>query len=80
MVVAEVINVVETGGTCTATLTAGSVSKSVTVKAEANASSTQCFPAYVPTAGMPKGTATLVINYSSATAAGSSQPYAVTLP
>lgn len=69
--IVEVTNVAEDGGKCTFVLTSGSVSKTVAVKAESNVSTTQCFPAMLPTTGLPKGKATLTVTYSSATHEGS---------
>lgn len=79
-VVAEVTNATEDGGKCTITFKSGSVSKSVSVKAEANAATTQCFPAYLPIAGFPKGKGTVTITYESAKYFGTSQAYGVTIP
>lgn len=78
-VVAEVTNVAEDGGKCTFTLASGSLNKSVTVKAEANVSTTQCFPGMVPITGFPKGKASLTIAYASSTHQGSTTT-GVTIP
>jgi hypothetical protein len=77
--VVEVTNVSEDGGKCTFVLTSGSVSKTVSVKAEANVSTTQCYPAMLPTTGMPKGKATVTVSYASATHQGSTST-GVTIP
>lgn len=79
-VVAEVLNAAENGGKCTVTFTSGSVSKSVSVKAEANASSTQCFPAYIPATGLPKGKGSVTVAYQSPNLAGTSQAFGVVIP
>jgi hypothetical protein len=79
-VVAEVVNTAENGGKCTITFKSGATSKSVTVKAEANATSTQCYPAYLPTVGMPKGKGNVTITYESAGYLGTSEAYVVTIP
>ena len=79
-VVAEVLNAVENGGKCAVTFTSGAVTKSVSVKAEANASSTQCFPAYIPATGLPKGKGTVTVSYVSPNFAGTSQAYGVVIP
>jgi hypothetical protein len=78
-VVAEVTNVAEDGGKCTFALTSGSISKTVTVKAEANVSTTQCFPAMLPITGFPKGKATVTIAYASSTHEGTTST-GVTIP
>jgi hypothetical protein len=77
--VVEVTNAAEDGGKCTFVLSSGSVSKTVAVKAEANVSTTQCYPAMLPTAGFPKGKATVSVSYSSAAYEGSTSA-GVTIP
>jgi hypothetical protein len=80
LVVAEVLNAVENGGKCVITFTSGSATKSVSVKAEANASSTQCFPAYLPISGLPKGKGNVTVTYESDKFLGTSESFAVTIP
>ena len=77
--VVEVTNVAEDGGKCTFVLTSGSVSKTVSVKAEANVSTTQCYPAMLPTSGVPKGKATVTVTYASPTHEGTTST-GVTIP
>jgi hypothetical protein len=77
--VVEVTNVSEDGGKCTIVLTSGSVSKTVSVKAEANVSTTQCYPAMLPLSGVPKGKATVTVSYVSSTHEGSASA-GVTIP
>ncbi|MFM6971175.1 MAG: hypothetical protein ACKOWH_01110 [Rhodoluna sp.] len=79
-VVAMVDNASEDGGQCVITMTSGSFTKSVTVKAEANAASTQCFPALVSYIGAPKGKATVTISYSSEKYSGTSKAFGVDIP
>jgi hypothetical protein len=79
-VVAEAINFSEDGGSCILTYTNGTIKKTVTVKAEANATDTQCFPMNLPLTGLPKGPGLVTISYSSATHIGSSAAIAVTIP
>jgi hypothetical protein len=79
-VVAEALNFSEDGGSCTLSYTNGSVKKSITVKAEANATDTQCFPMNLPLTGLPKGPGLVTISYSSTTHIGSSAAIAVTIP
>ena len=79
LVVAEVLNAVENGGKCVITFTSGSVTKSVSVKAEANASSTQCFPGYLPISGLPKGKGNVTVTYESDKFLGTSESFAVTI-
>jgi hypothetical protein len=80
LVVAEVLNAVENGGKCVITFTSGSATKSVSVKAEANASSTQCFPGYLPISGLPKGQGNVTVTYESDKFLGTSESFAVTIP
>lgn len=77
--VVEVTNVAEDGGKCTFVLSSGSVSKTVAVKAEANVSTTQCYPAMLPTSGFPKGKATVTVTYASTTHQGTTSA-GVTIP
>lgn len=79
-VVAEVLNATEDGGKCTITFKSGSATKTVSVKAEANASTTQCFPAYLPIGGLPKGKGFVTITYESEKFFGTSDSYGVTIP
>lgn len=80
LVVAEVTNVSETGGKCTISVISSGVSKSVTVNAEANAASTQCFPASIPLTGLPKGMAKISITYASSGYQGTLANYVVNIP
>lgn len=79
-VVAEVLNATEDGGKCTITFKSGSATKTVSVKAEANASTTQCFPAYLPIGGLPKGKGVVTITYESEKFFATSDSYGVTIP
>jgi hypothetical protein len=79
-VVAEALNFSEDGGSCTLTYTNGVVKKTLVVKAESNASDTQCFPMNLPLTGMPKGPGLITVSYSSATHIGTSTAIAVTIP
>lgn len=79
-VVAEMLSAAENGGKCTVTFTSGSSTKTVSVKAEANATSTQCFPAYIPVSGLPKGKGSVTISYESANYSGTSQAFGVVIP
>jgi hypothetical protein len=78
--VAEVTNVVEDGGTCTLDYSSGSFTKSVTVKAESNVHTTQCFPINLPLKSLPKGAGTFTITYQSEGYKGTSAPNAVAIP
>ena len=79
-VVAEALNFSEDGGNCTLVFTNGVIKKSVTVKAESNASDTQCFPMNLPLTGLPKGAGLITISYASTTHIGTSAAVAVTIP
>ena len=78
--VAEVTNAVEDGGQCTLTFTSGTFTKSLTVKAESNVKTTQCFPMNLSTAGFPKGPGFMTIGYSSTAFKGTSTAIPVTIP
>ena len=79
-VVAEVTNFNEDGGTCTLTLQAGNQTKKVSVKAEANVTTTQCFPMELSLSGLPKGTALVSVTYESAEHYGVSAAQSVLVP
>jgi hypothetical protein len=79
-VVAEMLSAAENGGKCTITFTSGEVSKFVSVKAEANANTTQCFPAYLPATGLPKGKGTVTVKYESPNFIGTSQAFGIVIP
>lgn len=64
-VIAEALNILEDNGNCTLTVSQGKTSQSVTVKAESNVTSTQCFPLSVPVTGFKKGEATYTVEYKS---------------
>ena len=78
--VGDVTNVVEDGGTCTLTFIGAGKTKTVTGKAEANVSDTQCHPLQIPLAGLPKGAGLITISYDSPTRSGTSAAVAVTIP
>ena len=79
-VVAEVLNATKDGGKCTITFKSGTATKTVAVKAEANAATTQCFPAYLPIGGLPKGKGIVTITYESEKFYGTSDSFGVTIP
>jgi hypothetical protein len=78
--VAEITNAVEDGGTCTLTFIGAGKTKTVSGKAEVNATDTQCHPLQIPLAGLPKGAALITMTYSSPNFAGTSAAVAVTIP
>jgi hypothetical protein len=78
--VAEVTNVVEDGGLCTLTFIGAGKTKTITGKAESNATDTQCHPLELPLAGLPKGAGLITITYDSATHSGTSSAIAVNIP
>ena len=80
-VVAQVNNVTEDTGKCTLTIKASGVTKKfLSVKAESNATFTQCFSIVVPLRGLASGPASVQVAYDSATANGTSNFFAVTIP
>ena len=79
-VVAQVTNFNEDGGTCTLTIQAGSKSKTMSVKAESNVTTTQCFPMEISLSGLPKGTALVTVTYESAAHFGVSAGRSVLIP
>jgi hypothetical protein len=79
-VVAEVTNFNEDGGLCTLTLQAGNQTKKVSVKAESNVTTTQCFPMELSLSGLPKGTGLITVTYESADHFGVSAAQSVLIP
>jgi len=72
-IIAQVNNVTESGGTCTALVKDAGVSKVYpAVSAESNAASTQCFPIVISLGGLASGTAAIQVSYASDTAVGKS--------
>jgi hypothetical protein len=78
--VGEVTNVIQDGGTCTLTFIGAGKTKTVSGKAESNATDTQCHPLELSLAGLPKGAGLITISYSSTTHVGTSAAVAVTIP
>lgn len=79
-VVAQVTNFNEDGGTCTLTIQAGTQSKTMSVKAESNVTTTQCFPMELSLSGLPKGTVLITVTYDSAAHFGTSAGRSVLIP
>jgi hypothetical protein len=79
-VLAQVTNFNEDGGTCTLTIQAGNQSKTMSVKAESNVTTTQCFPMELSLSGLPKGTALVTVTYESPTHFGVSAGRSVLIP
>ena len=79
-VVAEVTNFSEDGGNCQLRFVSGSTSQNLTVKAEANATDTQCFPMEIDLSKLPSGAGAISVTYDSATHAGKSASEAVQIP
>ncbi|MEN9749826.1 MAG: hypothetical protein RL149_904 [Actinomycetota bacterium] len=79
-VVAEVTNFNEDGGLCTLIVQAGTQTKKISVKAESNVTTTQCYPMELSLSGLPKGTALVTVSYDSASHAGVSAGQSVVIP
>lgn len=79
VVIAQVTNFSEDGGTCTATFNGGGKTVSLTGSAESNAANTQCRPIEIPLGGLPKGAGVVTVSYESATKYGTSTSFAVTI-
>ena len=78
--VASVSNVVQDGGLCTLTFIGAGKTKTVTGKAEANVTSTQCHPLELSLAGLPKGAGLVTMTYDSPTHTGTSTAVGVVIP
>lgn len=73
-------SVIESNGTCTATLTQGSTQIVRTSKAFIDSSSSQCEPINIPASELPaRGSWSLVVSYSSPASSGTSAPREIKL-
>ncbi|MFM8927040.1 MAG: hypothetical protein ACKOFA_02425 [Rhodoluna sp.] len=79
VVIAQVTNFSEDGGTCKATFNGGGKTVSLTGSAESNASNTQCRPIEIPLGGLPKGAGVVSVTYESTAKYGVSTSFAVTI-
>ncbi|QXG77176.1 hypothetical protein KUM42_06570 [Modestobacter sp. L9-4] len=77
---AFVSGVIEDGGTCTATLTLGSTTRTVTAPAAGDATTTGCAPMIVTGDQLSAGDWQAVVSYTSATAEGRSPVTGVSVP
>jgi hypothetical protein len=71
-VIAEALAIMEDDGNCTLVVSQGSVSQTVTVNAESNVNSTQCFPMSVPLTGFKDGKLSYRVTYISQLSGGES--------
>jgi hypothetical protein len=78
--VASVASVVQDGGLCTLTFIGAGKTKTVTGKAEANVTTTQCHPLELSLAGLPKGAGLITVTYDSPTHTGTSTAVGVVIP
>lgn len=79
-VIAHVLNVSESDGTCTLTVTSGADKKTVTASAEPNITDTQCFPLNISVVGLTPGPATFTVSYKSSKYQGVSLITSVVIP
>ena len=79
-VVAQVVGIAESTGTCTLTFQGANSTETLTVKAEANVSDTQCFPMNLSYSDLPKGAGLVTVTYESEGYKGTSAASAVTIP
>jgi hypothetical protein len=79
-VIAEVADISEDGGSCTLKVTSGSVTKTLTVKAESNVTDTQCYPFNLPLSGIPSGNASFTVSYESADSTGATSANSLVIP
>jgi len=69
-VVAQLPDLVESGGKCTMKFIGGSVEKTLEVAAEISSSYTQCFPIELPLSDLPSGNGVVTVSYESDTHVG----------
>lgn len=79
-VIAQVTDVFEDDGKCTLVVKSGKTSKNLTVKAETNVSTTQCFPMEIDLAGLKSGDATATVTYESKKYLGTSDTWELVIP
>ena len=80
LVVGQVTNFSEDGGTCSATFNGGGKTVTVSAAAESNAANTQCHPLEINLSGLPKGAGVITVTYDSTKNHGVSKATAVTIP
>jgi hypothetical protein len=81
LVVAEILNLIDDGGTCTLNYYQGSSPTVIgSVKAERNVTTTQCSPFNIDLASLPKGALQLTVSYSSDNHIGESDKFEVNIP
>ena len=78
--IAEITNISEDGGQCTLTVSGGGVTRAIVAKAEANVSTTQCYPLSIPKAFFSTSNLTAVVSYESDGYQGASQANSVPAP
>jgi hypothetical protein len=79
VVVAQITNFSEDGGSCIATFTGAGKSSSVTVSAESNAANTQCRTMEIPLGGLATGLGVVTVKYDSTLHSGVSTETSVTI-
>lgn len=77
---AYAVDVIETGGACTLTLTRGSVTRTTRGIAEPDATTTSCGYLAVPGSDLSRGEWTVAVNYESPTATGVSDATTIEVP
>ena len=78
-VIAEALAILEDDGKCTLVVKQGAVSQTVTVSAESNVNSTQCFPMSIPLNGFKDGNLSYTVSYVSDASAGTSSSGTITI-
>jgi hypothetical protein len=64
-IIAEALGILEDNGSCALTLSQSGSKQTVTVKAEPNVNSTQCFPMSIPVSGFKDGNVSYTVTYLS---------------
>jgi len=70
----------ESGGSCTVRVTSSGQTHEISGQADVQVATTTCPPLVVSLAGLPSGTASLTVDYQSATTSGRSAKTAVEVP
>ena len=79
-VVAQVLGITESDGTCTMRFIGSDTEKTVTVAAQAASNYTQCFPVEFPLSELPSGSGVVTVTYESEFHLGTSAAKSVVIP
>ena len=79
-VVAQVLGITESSGTCTMRFIGSDIEKTVKVSAQSASDYTQCFPIEFPLSELPSGSGIVTVKYESEFHLGTSAANSVVIP